>query len=374
MTTYLDCNATTPIAPEVAQIVSKYMYEEFGNSGSRTHEFGVVAKQAVELARKQVANVVDVDKTEVVFTSGATESNNLAILGLRDAAKDSGKKHIITTKIEHKAVIEPMEHLEKLGFEVTYLDCDSSGQVDPQSLANALRDDTFFVSIMHVNNETGCEQNIEAFCNVLEGHEAYFHVDAAQSFGKYSEPLKNKRIDLISVSGHKLYAPKGIGALIARKRGFKRPPLKPLMFGGGQEKGLRPGTLPVALVAGLGEACRLATLNANKWKEKCEALKKEIIERLSELKIEVNGTNTAPHVVNFSVPELNSEAAMVALKGVAAVSNGSACTSASYTPSHVLVAMGLNEDRIDNAIRVSWCYMTEQVPLEQIIERLKQYL
>ncbi|MDE1224940.1 cysteine desulfurase DndA [Vibrio aestuarianus] len=374
MTTYLDCNATTPMAPEVAEIVSKYMFEEYGNAGSRTHEFGVRAKQATELARQQVADVVGVGKNEVIFTSGATESNNIAILGLRKWAKEQNKKHIITTRIEHKAVLEPAEILESEGFEVTYLDCDESGLISKESLANALRDDTFLVSIMHVNNETGSIQDIVGFCEALENHAAYFHVDAAQGYGKYSEPLKHHRVDMISVSGHKLYGPKGVGALIVRRRGFKKVPLQPLMYGGGQERGLRPGTLPVALIAGLGEACSLAHKNSEMWLQHCQTLKDEALRALAEIGVEVNGQNTAPHVLNFSIPEVNSEAAMVAMKGIVAVSNGSACTSSSYTPSHVLTAMGLDEERIDSAIRMSWCYQTKELPLAEMIEKIKQYL
>ncbi|MHA2728021.1 cysteine desulfurase DndA [Vibrio campbellii] len=374
MTTYLDCNATTPIAPEVAEIVCKYMIDEFGNSGSRTHEFGMRAKQATELAREQVANVIGAEKNEVLFTSGATESNNIAILGLRKWAQEQNKKHIITTRIEHKAVLEPVEVLEAEGFEVTYLDCDESGLVSKESLEEALRPDTCLVSIMHVNNETGSIQDISGYTSVLEEHDAYFHVDAAQGFGKYSESLKHSRIDMISVSGHKLYGPKGVGALIVRRRGFKKVPLQPLMYGGGQERGLRPGTLPVALIAGLGEACSLAYQNSEMWSQHCQSLKDEALSAFSEIGIKVNGQNTAPHVLNFSIPEVNSEAAMVALKGIAAVSNGSACTSSSYTPSHVLTAMGFDEDRIDCAIRMSWCYQTKELPLAEMIEKIKQYL
>ncbi|MCL1076577.1 cysteine desulfurase DndA [Parashewanella spongiae] len=374
MTTYLDCNATTPIAPEVAQIVTKYLFEEYGNAGSRTHEFGVNAKQAVELARKSVASVVDADKSEVTFTSGATESNNIAILGLNSFAKTANKKHIITTCIEHKAVLEPIMELEKQGFDVTYIEPSQTGLISPESLKSALRDDTVLVSIMHINNETGCIQDITAFCDVLNESEAYFHVDAAQSFGKYSKYLQNKRIDMISVSGHKIYAPKGVGALITRKRGFKKVPLQPLMYGGGQEKGLRPGTLPVALIAGLGESARLSLSHSEQWQEHCQKLKNKAVEELSCFNIQVNGDNTSASVLNFSIPGLNSEAALVALKGVIAVSNGSACTSSSYTPSHVLTAMQLDDERIDSAIRMSWCYMTKELPLEEMKERISKFL
>ena len=371
MTTYLDMNATTPVLPEVAELVFKMMVEDYGNAGSRTHEFGVNAKKAVEVARQQVANVVGADKSEVIFTSGATESNNIAILGLREFAEQENKKHIITTRIEHKAVLEPFEHLEKYGFEVSYLEVDESGVVEAKKLQQLLREDTLLVSIMHVNNETGSIQPISEICDVLSSHEAYLHVDAAQSFGKLSEALKNERIDLISVSGHKIYAPKGIGALIIRKRGFLRVPLKPIIFGGGQEKGLRPGTLAVPLIAGFGLACEIAQRNSEVWQEHAKRIKEKLINELNSLNAEYNGENTSPFVLNFSVPGVNSEAAMVMLKGIAAVSNGSACTSSSYTPSHVLSAMGLSSERIQGAIRVSWNHMTVALPLNQMINIFK---
>jgi cysteine desulfurase len=371
MTVYLDFNATTPVLPEVAELVCKLMLEEFGNAGSRTHEFGVAAKRAVEVARAQVAAVVNADKTEVIFTSGATESNNIAIQGLRSFAEKNNKKHIITSKIEHKAVLEPIEFLEKHGFDVTYLDANQSGQVDISQFKAALRDDTVLVSLMHVNNETGAVQPISEICELLAGHEAYLHVDAAQSFGKLSANLDNPRIDLISASGHKIYAPKGVGALIIRRRGFMKPPLEPIYFGGGQEKGLRPGTLATPLIAGFGLACEIATKNNQKWLAHVSALKSEFVEQLKNLNIQINGDNTSPYVVNFSVPGVNSEAAMVKLKGIIAVSNGSACTSSSYTPSHVLTAMGLEPERIAGAIRVSFGVQTRDLPYQEIVVALE---
>ncbi|GAB0112191.1 cysteine desulfurase DndA [Pseudoalteromonas distincta] len=372
MTTYLDMNATAPVLNEVADLVRKMFLDEYGNAGSRTHEFGANAKKSVEKARKQVAEVVDADKSEVIFTSGATESNNIAILGLREFGEQESKKHIITTRIEHKAVLEPIEYLVKNGFEVSFLEVDESGVVDFNNLKQLLREDTLLVSIMHVNNETGSIQPITDICDALELSEAYLHIDAAQSFGKLSDDLKNKRIDLISASGHKVYAPKGVGALIMRKRGFLKPPLKPIMFGGGQEKGLRPGTLAVPLIAGFGLACEIAQKNALAWKKHAQKLKDELIAALNTLDAQYNGENTSPFVLNFSVPGINSEAAMVMLKGIAAVSNGSACTSSSYTPSHVLTAMQLDEKRIAGAIRVSWGHMTESLPIAEIVEKLEQ--
>jgi cysteine desulfurase len=370
MTIYLDSNATSPVLKPVAELVYKLMVEEYGNAGSRTHEFGVNAKKLVEKARQQVAYVLAVDKSEVIFTSGATESNNIAILGLREFAEQEGKKHIITTRIEHKAVLEPIEYLIKYGFEVSYLEVDESGLVNAAKLKNLLRDDTVLVSIMHVNNETGSIQPISEICDVLSSHEAYLHVDAAQSFGKLSQALKNERIDLTSASGHKIYAPKGIGALVIRKRGYLRAPLKPIMFGGGQEKGLRPGTLAVPIIAGFGLACEIAQKDRLTWQQHAQRLKDELIAELNILGAQYNGDNTSPFVINFSIPGINSEAAMVALKGIVAVSNGSACTSSSYTPSHVLSAMGLDEERVNSSIRVSWSHMTEELPLEQMMRVL----
>ncbi len=374
MTTYLDYNATAPVLPEVADLVFKLMVEEYGNAGSRTHSFGATAKQAVEKARKQVADVVNADKSEVIFTSGATESNNIAILGLKEYAEKNNKKHIITTAIEHKAVLEPIENLVSNGFEVTYIKPDHSGVIDVESIGKALREDTVLVSVMHVNNETGSIQPIEAICNLLNDHNAYFHVDAAQSFGKLSDELDNSRIDFISASGHKLYAPKGVGALVTRKRGFLKAPLKPVYFGGGQEKGLRPGTLPVQLIAGFGLACELAQKNKVGWQNHSTKIKEKFLALVSKLGGKVIGENTSPFVTNFYIPGVNSEAAMFMLKDVIAVSNGSACTSSSYQPSHVLTSMGLTKDEIEGSIRISWSHMTDEIPVDAIEERLKNLI
>ena len=370
MTTYLDSNATTQVLKPVADLVYKLMVEEYGNSGSRTHVFGVNAKQITEKAREQVADVVAAEKAEVIFTSGATESNNIAILGLESFGIEKNKKHIITTKIEHKAVLEPVAHLESKGFEVTYLNVGDSGLIDIEELKSSLREDTLFVSIMHVNNETGCIQPLDEICSALGDSESYLHVDAAQSFAKLTGELVNKRIDLISASGHKVYAPKGVGALIMRKRGFIRPPLKPITFGGGQEKSLRPGTLAVPLIAGFGLASEIGLKKQLEWQKHVAQLKVNLIEALQPLGIIENGANSSPFVLNFTIPGVNSEAAMVMLKGIAAVSNGSACTSSSYKPSHVLIAMGLDAERINGAIRMSWSHMTEELPLKKLASTL----
>jgi cysteine desulfurase len=368
---YLDCNATTPMERRVRDIVLRFMEEEFGNSGSRTHEFGARAKQAVQAARNEIAVCVGAEPDEVVFTSGATESNNLAILGLREFGERGGKRHVVTSAIEHKAVLEPVYHLKAQGFEVTTLPVTGGGFVDPDSLRRALRSDTVLVSIMHVNNETGVEQPLAEISSVLIDHPAYFHVDAAQSFGKDLEGiLRGRRIDMISASSHKVFGPKGVGALIVRRREFERAPLRPLMFGGGQERGLRPGTLPVHLIAGFGEAARLARKGGRERERRCREFRQSLLDGLAELGLIVNGDEDkiVPHVLNASIPGLDSETFVLVCKRLIAVSNGSACTSHSYTPSHVLTAMGLDRDRIDCAIRFSWCHLTEPVDWSAVRE------
>ena len=370
---YLDCNATTPLDPEVRDVLFHYLTEEYGNEGSRTHEYGSRAKQAVQKARDQVGAVVGAKREEVIFTSGATESNNLAILGLAAHGFETGKRHLIGTRIEHKAILEPMEALEKQGFEITWLACDQQGRVNPEDLRDALRPDTLLVSVMAANNETGVRQPLAEICAVLEGHEAYFHTDAAQAFGKDLEPLRKVRIDLISVSGHKIYAPKGIGALVLRRRGYERPPLRPLFHGGGQERGLRPGTLPVALVAALGMAAETAMKNHETRRKHCRKIKDAAQAAFSSLSPRIHGRpeETMDHVLNLAFAGIDSEALIVALKDLVAISNGSACTSSSYTPSHVIKAMGYSDDEANEAIRLSWCHLTPEVDWVGLVARIK---
>lgn len=369
---YLDCNATTPIDPRVQAEVLKYMTEEFGNAGSRTHSYGQRAKERVNRARQEIATVIVAQPDEVIFTSGATESNNLAILGLAAHAQRTGRRHIISTQIEHKAVLEPLAHLTDQGFDVTLLPPTSAGWIDPEQVREALRPDTVLVSIMAANNETGVIQPIDEVATVLREHDAFFHVDGAQAFGKLIEPLKNSRIDLLSISGHKIYAPKGIGALVARRRGYRRPPLRPLMYGGGQERGLRPGTLPVPLIAGLGTAAALAAREQNDRVEYCANYKSELLAALIPLKPKLNGDpeRALPNTLNISLAGVDSEAAMVALKDIVAISNGSACTSQSYGPSHVLTAMGLSKECVQCALRLSWSHLTPRLDCVSLAGRL----
>lgn len=363
VTAYLDCNATTPLDPKVKAVLLRYLEEEYGNAGSRTHDYGARALQAVQRAREQVASVVSAKRDEVIFTSGATEANNLAILGLAPYGEKTGRRHLVSTAIEHKAVLEPLQVLKERGFELTLVPPTHGGWVEPEAIRAAMRPDTLLVSVMHVNNETGVLQPLEEICRELADHPAYLHVDAAQGFGKELKALKNTRIDLMSVSGHKIYAPKGVGALVGRRRKYERVPLAPLMVGGGQERGLRPGTVPVPLVAALGAAAELAMGDQASRQQRVQQLKTEALDAFLALGAKRHGDQSLslPHVLNVSFPGLDSEAVMVAWKGLAAVSNGAACTSHSYDVSHVLQAMALPEEDVRGAVRISWCHLTSDV-------------
>ncbi len=369
---YLDCNATAPIEPAVLEEMNRLWTEGPGNAGSRTHEYGLRAKKAVQKAREQVASVVHADPEDVLFTSGATESNNIAILGLATHAAEAGRRHIVSTAIEHKAVLEPLEVLERRGFEVTFVRPGESGAVTADAVSDALRPDTALVSVMHVNNETGVLQPLKEIAAILEDHPAYFHVDAAQGFGKEFEGLRSGRIDMIGVSSHKVFGPVGVGSLIVRRRGFRRAPLKPIAFGGGQERGLRHGTLPVPLIAGMGLAAEIALRNHAIRRARCLKIRTVALDALGPLGIHLNGApeRILPHVLNFSVEGVDAEALMVVLKDLIAVSNGSACTSQSYEPSHVLTAMGLSDAEVAGAVRMSWCHMTPDVDWLAVASRI----
>lgn len=351
---YLDFAATTPVDPRVADLVYHVMTEEFGNAGSRTHVWGTEAKKLVERAREQVAAVVEASPDEVIFTSGATESNNLAILGLAEYGLREGKRHIISSQIEHKAVLEPLEEMERRGFEVTLLAPNEGGWIPPEAVEAALREDTLLVSVMHVNNETGIIQPIAEICEALKDHPAFFHIDAAQGFGKELIAPRLKRVDLISVSGHKIYAPKGIGALITRRRSFKRPPLTPLMFGGGQEAGLRPGTLAVPLIAGLGLAASFAINESEQRRSICDLIDGRIQSLFSSHGlVRLGDSRRRLHCIAcFYSPDLDSEALLFILKDILSLSNGAACSSSSYKASHVYEA--LNVGNPEHIIRCSW--------------------
>jgi len=334
MSDYLDCNSTTPIDPRVREVVLHFLDVEHGNPAS-PHDYGRRAKAAVQSARDQVAAVVAARRHEVFFTSGATESNNLAILGLTAHGEERGKRHIVSTAIEHSSVMEPLGELRRRGFEVAYVAPDRGGRVDTAAIVAAVRSDTLLVSMMHVNNETGVVQAISEVADALADRPVFFHVDAAQGFGREIEPLRHPGIDFLSVSAHKIHGPKGVGALIARRREGRLPPLRPLLFGGGQELGLRPGTLPAALIAGLGKAAELALNEAAERAAACRELRQRILAAIECLRPTVHGDprHTLPHVLNVSFPGIFSEDAIETLEGLAAVSNGSACTSACATRS-----------------------------------------
>jgi cysteine desulfurase len=374
MTVYLDCAATTPIDPRVRDEVVRFLDHDYGNAGSRTHDLGRSARAAVERARDRVAAVVSASRGDVIFTSGATESNNLALLGLAAHGETTRRRHIVSTALEHHAVLEPLEALHRRGFEIELVAPGPGGVVAADAVARAVRADTLLVSVMQVNNETGMTQPVAEIAAALTDRAAFFHVDAAQGFGKAPlEPLRHPRIDLISVSGHKLHAPKGVGALIARKRGGSRPPLEPLFFGGGQERGLRPGTHPVPLIAGLGMAAALALDEHEARARVCRELRERIVAGLAPLDAVVIGDprHAVPHIVSMAIPGLVAEQVIDAWQTLVAISQGAACTSQSYVCSHVLGAMAIPEWQQEGAVRLSWCHMTPPPDVSAMVEALQ---
>jgi len=365
---YLDCAATCPTDPRVQTELRRFSEVDFGNAGSRTHAYGQTARQAVERARAHVARVANVRRSEVIFTSGATESNNLALLGLESYGRAQRRMHLVSTKIEHHAVLEPLRVLGSRGFDLTLVDPEPGGWVDAGRVAAAVRPDTLLVSVMQVNNETGIQQPIVEIAERLAGSPVFLHVDAAQGFGKGLAALRHPRIDLISVSGHKICGPKGTGALIARHRNGARPPLTPLLHGGGQELGLRPGTLPVALIAAFGKAAELAVDEHDTRLATVTAFQERLLAGLAPLAPRVHGDSgrRLPYILNLSIPGWDKEALIEAWAEVAAISDGAACTSQSYTCSHVLAAMGLSPEDEAGAVRISWCHLSEMPDLEAL--------
>ena len=355
MTIYLDYAATTPVDPTVAEAMSRVLalQGEFGNPSSVFHGHGRRAAAAVERARAQVAALVGAEPAEVVFVAGATEANNLAIKGVAQQVRACGR-HIVTMATEHKAVIEPCRTLERVGYEVTYLRPDSDGLLDPAKLQAAMRANTVLVSIMHVNNETGVVQDLSALAAVVSQTPAYLHVDAAQSGGKLLINLKQMPIDLLSLSAHKFYGPKGIGALIARGR--VRSELVPIIEGGGQEGGLRSGTLPTHQIVGMGEAAKVAAERRKDELAEVTALSAAFLDELSRTTdFEVNGSRTDwyPGIVNVSFEGVDAFVILNALTDVSA-SASSACSSGTLEPSHVLRAMGIEDGRLYGAVRFSF--------------------
>ncbi len=366
---YLDCASTTPTEPSVAKIMQRFVERDYGNAASPIHDYGTFARMAVDHARGQVAKLVKVRRDDVIFTSGATEANNLALLGLREYGLKTGQRHLICSAIEHKAVVEPLEALTKAGFELTLVPVGSDGRIIVEQLRKALRPDTLLVSTMQINNETGIIQPLAEIAEVLVDYAAFWHVDAAQGFGKELGSITHPRIDMISVSGHKIYGPKGIGALMTRKRQGEPPPLQPLMYGGDQEQGLRPGTLPVPLIAGLGEAARCALRDHGERLAQVHSIRSQALAALAPLDPLLNGApaHCLPHVINISLPGIPSTTAIRALAKTIAISSTSACTSHHTAPSHVLHAMGRSAAESASALRLSWCHLTQNVDWEAVV-------
>ena len=370
---YFDYASTTPVDPRVAE----KMYEclkldgNFGNPASRSHEFGWKAEEAVEKARMQVASLVNADTREIVWTSGATESDNLAIKGAARFYKDRGN-HIITSKIEHKAVLDPCRQLEREGFEVTYLDPNEDGVVTLEMLKKHIKDETILVSLMHINNELGSVTDIEEIGNFTRENNIIFHVDAAQSTGKVNIDLSNLNVDLMSFSGHKTYGPKGVGALYVRRK--PRVRLEALIHGGGHERGFRSGTLATHQIVGMGEAFKIAQDEMekdNKLIKKLSDIFYEEISKIEEIFLNGNEKNKVPNITNVSFAYIEGESLIMALQDVA-VSSGSACTSASLEPSYVLRALGRPDELAHSSIRFSFGRFTTEEEVRSVAETTKK--
>lgn len=367
---YLDYNASAPISKEVLDTVIQVMTTQVGNADSRTHEYGANSMALVQQARKAVARLFNTKPEQVIFTSGATESNNLAIQGLRPYALKQGKNHIITSSIEHKSVLETVKAMAKEGFDVEIINPDQTGRIDPETVLDSVREDTLLVAMMHVNNETGIIQPVDVLGKELKKRGVLFLIDATQSSGKLVEEIQNLDYDFLSFSAHKLQGPQGIGGLILKNE----EPISPLMYGGHQERGLRPGTTPVALTAGLGKACELALDHYKENQLKIKAMKSMVMEILehSGLQYALNGEpeHCIGSMINISFKGISSEAMMILLKDVCAISNGSACTSKEYSLSYVLEAMNLPQEQIEDALRISWGPDTDPELLKQAIEQI----
>ena len=369
---YMDYAATTPVDPRVAEKMMQYLTPNgiFGNPASRSHKFGWQAEEAVDIARNQIADLIGADSREIVFTSGATEADNLAIKGAAHFNKAKGK-HIITCKTEHKAVLDTCRQLEREGYEVTYLAPESNGILDLDKLAAAMRSDTTVVSIMHVNNETGVIQDIEKIGEMCRERGIVFHVDATQSVGKLPIDLSKLKVDLMSFSGHKIYGPKGIGGLYVRRK--PRVRIEAQMHGGGHERGMRSGTLPVHQIVGMGEAYRIAKEEMATEMPRLLALKNRLWNGLKDIEeVYLNGSleHSVPNILNVSFAYIEGESLMMALKDLA-VSSGSACTSASLEPSYVLRALGLNDELAHSSIRFSFGRFSTEEEVDYVIKLIK---
>ena len=368
---YLDNQATTPMDPRVLDKMMPYFTEKFGNPHSRSHAYGWEAEAGIELAREQVAELINANPKEVVFTSGATEANNIAIKGVAEfyGAK---KKHIITAQTEHKCVLESCRYLEQKGFDITYLPVQTDGLIDLDVLKAAMREDTLLVSIMMVNNEIGVVQPVAEIGKLCRANGTFFHTDAAQSFGKMPIDIEAMNIDLMSISGHKIYGPKGVGALYVRRR--PRVRIKSILSGGGQERGFRSGTLPTPMVVGLGEAARIAKAEMSKdtahIKELSDYFLSEVMDKIPDVVLNGSREQRITGNLNLSFSYIEGESMIMALKELA-VSSGSACTSASLEPSYVLRAIGVGEDMAHTSIRFGFGRFTTMAEVEYAVTVIK---
>lgn len=369
---YLDYSATTPVDPRVVEVMANCLTTEgnFGNPASRSHSFGWQAEEAIETSRRQVADLLNADPREIVWTSGATEANNLAIKGCAHFNQKKGK-HIITSKIEHKAVLDTCRQLEREGFEVTYLEPDADGLVEPQAIADAIREDTTVVSLMHVNNEIGTINDIAAIGEICRANKVFFHVDGAQSAGKIDIDMETMKVDMMSLSAHKIYGPKGIGALYVRRK--PRVRIEAQMHGGGHERGMRSGTLATHQIAGMGEAFRLAKQEMATDNERILKLRNRLWDGVCEMEeVHLNGS-LAQRVagnLNVSFAFVEGESLIMALKDLA-VSSGSACTSASLEPSYVLRALGLEDELAHSSIRFSIGRFTTEEEIDYTVSIIR---
>ncbi|MCO4799771.1 MAG: IscS subfamily cysteine desulfurase [Colwelliaceae bacterium] len=370
---YFDYSATTPVDKRVAEKMMQYMTTDgfYGNPASRSHKFGWQAEEAVDIARNQIAELINADPREIVFTSGATESDNLAIKGAANFYNKRGK-HIITCKTEHKAVLDTCRELERQGFEVTYLDPEENGLIDLNKLESAMRDDTVLVSIMHVNNEIGVIQDIAEIGEMCRSRKVIFHVDAAQSVGKIHLDMQLLKVDLLSISAHKMYGPKGIGALYVRRK--PRIRLEAQMHGGGHERGMRSGTLATHQIVGMGEACRIAKEEMAQDLAHVTKMRDRLWTGLNNMEqVFINGDADKRYQGNLNVSFnfVEGESLIMALKDLA-VSSGSACTSASLEPSYVLRALGLNDEMAHSSIRFSFGRFTTEEEIDYAIEIIQK--
>jgi len=369
---YLDYSATTPVDPRVAEKMCECLTLEgtFGNPASRSHEFGWSAEKLVDQARQDIADLINADPKEIVFTSGATESNNLAIKGAAHFYHKKGK-HIITLKTEHKAVLDTCRQLEREGFEVTYMDPEPNGLLDLDKFKAAIREDTIIASFMHVNNEIGVIQDIAAIGEICRENKVVFHVDAAQSAGKIEIDLDKMKVDLMSFSAHKIYGPKGIGALYVRRK--PRIRIEAQMHGGGHERGMRSGTLPTHQIVGMGEAFRIAKQDMKADNEKAVMLRNRLWDGLQDMEeIYLNGDleSRVPGNLNISFNFVEGESLMMALNGIA-VSSGSACTSASLEPSYVLRALGREDELAHSSLRITIGRFTTEEEIDYVLSKVK---